>query len=393
MLVTYGWCRTAYLAVRALAARGHEVYSCSHPLPSMSGWSRFCRAGAGVSDPFDAPELFVREVAALVERWGIEVVMPGHEDALVLRNWEHLLPGGIRLACPTLEALRTGVDKVSITRLAQAVGVPVPETRFPSSVEEALDVAPSLGFPLVVKLAHSNSAKGVAVVRSLDELRTVLTERFAGAAVASGDQFPYLQAFHAGTVVGGCFMAREGRTDGYFGERYLRAKSGGMGTSVFREPYDSPALQSRVVELVRALEWDGIGHFDFIEDPETGKLVLLEMNPRPWGAINLAYVNSCDFVGAAVAHALGERDLTMFFRPRPAPALRSMWIIGEGIRWAHLLATRQFSAGIRAPFEVLGSLRHTRFDDFVWHDPLPLAAEAVCYARGFLRAGGDFNPG
>lgn len=393
VLVTYGWCRTAYLAVRALAARGHEVYSCSHLLPSMAAWSRFCRASAGVSDPFNSPELFVREVAALAKRWSIDVVMPGHEDALVLREAEYLFPEQTRLACPGLEALRTGVNKVSITRLAQAVGVPVPETRFPGSVDEALDVAPSLDFPLVVKLAHSNSAKGVAVVRSLDELRTVLTVRFASAVEASGDQFPYLQAFHTGTVVGGCFMAREGRIDGYFGERYLRAKSGGMGTSVFREPYNSSALESRVVELVRALEWDGIGHFDFIEDAEKGVMVLLEMNPRPWGAINLAYVNGYDFVGAAVAYALGERDLTTFFRPRPAPVLRSTWIIGEGIRWAHLLATRQFGAAVRAPFEVLGSLRHTRFDDFVWHDPLPFLGEAICYVKSFLRSGGKFNPG
>ena len=393
VLVTYGWCRTAYLAVRSLSAQGHEVYSCSHLLPSMSAWSRFCHAAEGVSNPTDTPKLFGQQVGALVERWGIEIVMPGHEDALALREWLHLLPSGVQVACPELELLRIGVNKANITRLAQKVGVPVPKTVFPSSLEEALDIAPALGFPLVVKIAHSNSAKGVAVVRSLDELRTVLTERFASAVEASGDQFPYLQAFHEGTVVGGCFMARHGCIDAHFGERYLRVKSSSMGTSVFREPYASTELQSRMVDLVRALDWNGIGHFDFIEDLDTGRLVLLEMNPRPWGAINLAYVNGFDFVGAAVAYALGERNLTRFFRVKPARALRSMWIIGEGIRWTNLLATRQFSAAIRAPFEVIGSLRNSRFDDFVWHDPMPLFAEAICYGKGFLSSGGEFNPG
>lgn len=393
VLVTYGWCRTAYLAARSLAANGHAVYSCSHLMPSMTAFSRFCVASAKVSDPFAASELFVREVAGLVERWDIDVVMPVHEDALVLREYERFLPHITKLACPVLESLRIGVDKVRITRLAQEIGVPVPDTRFPKSLEEAVDIAKGMVFPLVVKVAHSNSAKGVAVVKSLDELRTVLTERFAGATQASDDSFPYIQAFHQGSVVGGCFMARRGIINGYFGERYLRTKSNGIGTSVFREPYESSVLYGEIEKLVSALGWDGIGHFDFIENPETGALVLLEMNPRLWGAINLAYVNGCDFVGAAVAHVAGKKHIAEFFGPYSGQPLRSMWLIGEGIRWAHLLTEGQYRDGVKAAFEVLGSLRKTRFDDFVWHDPMPLLAEALCYGRGFLASRGDFNPG
>lgn len=393
VLVTYGWCRTAYLATRSLAASGHEVYSCSHLVPSMTAFSRFCISSEKVSDPFAAPELFAREVATLVEKWDINVVIPVHEDALVLREAERMLPQTTKLACPVLESLRIGLDKARITQLAEKIGVPVPDSRFPKSVEEALDLAMVVGFPLVVKIAHSNSAKGVAVAKSLDELSKVLTERFAGATQASDDSFPYIQAFHEGSVVGGCFMARRGIIDGYFGERYLRTKSDGFGTSIFREPYESSVLYAHICKLVSALEWDGIGHFDFIENPKTGELVLLEMNPRLWGAINLAYVNGYDFVGAAVAHALGQQDLTEFFQPYPGQPLRSMWLIGEGIRWMQLLATGQFVNGIKAPVEVLGSLRKTRFDDCIWRDPMPLLAEALCYVRGFLASGGDFNPG
>lgn len=393
VLVTYGWCRTAYLAVRSLAANGHEVYSCSHLMPSMTAFSRFCVSSAKVSDPFAASELFAREVATLIKRWEIDLVMPVHEDALVLREYETILPHTTILACPVLESLRIGVDKAHITRLAEEIGVPVPDSRFPRSVEEALDLAMVVGFPLVVKVARSNSAKGVAVVKSLDELVTVLSERFAGATQASDGSFPYIQAFHEGSVVGGCFMARRGIINGYFGERYLRTKSNGIGTSVFREPYESSVLYGEIEKLVSALGWDGIGHFDFIENPETGALVLLEMNPRLWGAINLAYVNGCDFVGAAVAHAAGKQHIAEFFGSYSGQPLRSMWLIGEGIRWAHLLTEGQYRDGVKAAFEVLGSLSKTRFDDFVWHDPMPLLAEALCYGRGFLASRGDFNPG
>ena len=35
VLVTYGWCRTAYAAVKALAARGHEVFTCDSNSPAI----------------------------------------------------------------------------------------------------------------------------------------------------------------------------------------------------------------------------------------------------------------------------------------------------------------------------------------------------------------------
>lgn len=124
------------------------------------------------------------------------------------------------------------MDKAHITRLAEEIGVPVPDSRFPRSVEEALDLAMVVGFPLVVKVARSNSAKGVAVVKSLDELGTVLSERFAGATQSSDGSFP-ISAFHEGSVVGGCFMARRGIIDGYFGERYLRTKVMGLERAFF----------------------------------------------------------------------------------------------------------------------------------------------------------------
>ena len=47
---------------------------------------------------------------------------------------------------------------------------------------------------------------------------------------------------------------------------------------------------------------------------------------------------------------------------------------------------------VRAAVDLLRSLPRSRFDDFVWTDPLALVSEAVCYGRQFLRSGGSTNP-
>jgi predicted ATP-grasp superfamily ATP-dependent carboligase len=392
VLVTYGWCRTAYLSVRALTALGHQVYSCSHLQPSMSAWSRFCCGSALVSNPFEMPIAFTKDISNLVDRWNIDIVLPCHEDALVLREQQKYLPQLVKVASAEIGSLRLGLNKRSITEIAQSVGVSVPNTIFPNTLEEAFELAPSLGFPLVIKLTRSNSAKGVFIVKTEEELKSRLLEACTNSKDKFLGDFLYLQAFHHGSVVGGCFMARNGNIDGYFGERYLRTKTGTMGTSVFREPFESSNLQSRVTSMVKALSWTGIGHFDFIEDSHTGDFLLLEMNPRPWGAINLAYVNGFDFIGALVAHTLNEQELKVFFRSRPRQSLRSMWILGEAIRLAYILSTGQFGIGFSTVFTTLKSLRHTRFDDFLWHDPLPFLAESLCYAKGFLHSNKNFNP-
>jgi len=392
VLVTYGWCRTAYLSVQALATLGYEVYSCSHLQPSMSGWSRFCHGSAPVSDPFKAPISFIEDISRLVDRWQIDVLLPVHEDALVLRREEKDLPYGIRIASSDFTSLCIGVNKRTITEHAQNIGISVPRTIFPNTIDDAIELAPSLGFPLVIKLTRSNSAKGVLIVSTKAELQKKLYQLCVDFPNGFIGDYLYLQAFQHGRVVGGCFMSRDGNIDGYFGEQYLRTKTGSMGTSVFREPFKSPELESLVKKIVASLKWSGIGHFDFIQDCHTGEFFLLEMNPRPWGAINLAYVNGFDFIGALISYTLGEKDLTRFFRPKQEQSIRSMWILGEMIRIAYLVKSRQLDVNYSTPSAILNSLKNTHFDDFLWNDPLPFLAESLCYAKGFINSNGNLNP-
>lgn len=390
VLVTYAWCRTSYVAVRSLAQRGHEVFTCDSNVPAMCGWSRFVQKHERVADPFSEPGAYARDIARLARAWAIDVVLPSHEDALVLRQFEALLPTSARLACPAIEALELAVDKARVTSAAMDVGVTVPRTRFPGSPAEAHAAARELGYPVVVKVRRSNSGKGVAQVFSDAELADLLRGRFRSYCTA--DRFPIIQEYLSGSVVGACFIAKDGKLAAVFLERYLRCKDGAFGTSVFREPLHWALLEERVRRLVAHLRWTGIGHLDFIADTQHDNAYLLEMNPRLWGAINLSYINGYDFPAALVAQTLGELDLTKYFVRRPVPERRSLWIIGELISIVNGVRRGQASAPVRAAVRALGELRHTRFDDFVWHDPVPLLAEMICYGSMFCSSGGSTNP-
>jgi predicted ATP-grasp superfamily ATP-dependent carboligase len=196
----------------------------------------------------------------------------------------------------------------------------------------------------------------------------------------------------SGQVVGACFLAKQGRVVAVFSERYLRCKDGRFGTSVFRAPLRWPRLGEHVAAMVAQLSWTGIGHFDFIKDASRDEAFLLEMNPRLWGAVNLAYVNGFDFPSALVAQTRGDEDVGRFFSANADVGLRSIWIVGEMIGAVNRWRGGERFGPLRAVWDVTRSLRRSRFDDFLWNDPLPFLAEATCYARLFIRSGGDTNP-
>ena len=390
ILITYGWCRTSYLALRSLAYQGYEVYSCSSSTPAMCQWSRFSRKNQKVPDPFLKPEEYAFAVGKLVTQWKIDAVLPGHEDALPLRRFQKLLPD-VPIICPSLEVLEHALDKGWITEQAQSIGVPVPRTKFPGSVDEAIADSEDLGFPLIIKLRRGNSGKGVVAVKNVEEMRDILLNRFR-LYTQQQTRFPILQEYMPGQVVGVCFLAHEGRIVASFGERYLRCKDGQFGTSVFREPLVWPKLNDYVALMIKQLHWTGLGHFDFIEAEDQSNAYLLELNPRLWGAINLAYINGFNFPAAVVAQTFGEENLDRYFDLQSDSSLRSIWLIGEMIAAVNRWRDGESLGPVRAFLGVMKSLPNSRFDDLLWHDPFAFLGEAACYAKMFIRAGGSTNP-
>lgn len=393
VLVTYAWCRTSYLIVRSLARQGHEVFTVSSRRPAAGSWSRFSKGGAVVRDPFENPDGFVEDVAGHASRWRVDAVFPGHEDAIPLRRHAHLLPDGVVIVAPPLELLTKAVDKAHMTRVAAEAGVDVPETAHPSSVDEAIAEAERIGFPVVVKLHRSNGGKGVFAASDADTVGRAFSKTEARSVDGSGVT-AFIQRFVRGTVVGACFIAKDGATDVVFGERYLRTKDGGFGTSTYRRPERSEALDIATHRLVGATTWTGLGHFDFVEEEGTGRLFFLEANPRPWGAIHLAYVNGVDFPAAALGLALTSDPGALSTGAKAQRDIHSLWPIGEGIRLVHELQSVLSGRSERlAPLQTsrINPFR-TRLDGLVWHDPLPFVAEAASYLRGFVLAGGDTNP-
>jgi len=389
VLITYGWCRTAYSVAMSLAKAGHRVSVCSSSPVSMTRFSRFAHSFDRTPDPFGDETAYVSRLAEIVERRQIGLIMPVHEDALAIQRHRGLIPAGVKIAAPCREALELALDKGRLLGAAEKLGVPVPKTFAPPTIEAAESLLRECSYPVVIKPRHGNSGKGVTIACNDEEARNAYRELAAMLQSGSGEP-PIVQSHVAGVLAGSAFLADSGRVVACFTEKYTRCKRAGFGTSVLREPYLDEGVREATELLVKGLGWHGVGHLDFIVAAD-GTPFLIEMNPRFWGALQMSTLNGYNFPLALLEQTVWGEVKSDCFTPRP-DSVPCLWIAGELIACVEELRCMHWSAPVRSVFRILSSELLGRYDDFRWDDPVPFLAELCYYGAGYVRSGGDTNP-
>jgi predicted ATP-grasp superfamily ATP-dependent carboligase len=390
ILVTYGWCRTAYDVARSLSAAGHDVYSCASSRLAMTRYSRSVKGFDLVPDPFADPRVYTDAVGSVASKRRVELIVPVHEDALVLQKHADRLPRSVTVAAPPADKLETGLDKWKIVCVARNAGVETPHTFAPSSATEMDECLRRLPVPVVVKTRRGNSGKGVVISQSRAEAAVTFSSLVTRLSLPT-DQLPLVQEFVDGTGFGSCFLAKQGRVLACFVERYLQCKQDGFGTSVMRIPMESAQAVEATKAMAQALDWTGVGHFDFIESGDGQRRVLIEMNPRFWGALQMAIANGYDFPRALVEMVTSGQPSPDSIRPVDDP-VAGVWVVGQTAATLRGVALGR----LRAPLYTHALLRSFRgrlsYDDWSRKDPAPFFAEAADYVKSFVRSGFSMNP-
>jgi acetyl-CoA/propionyl-CoA carboxylase biotin carboxyl carrier protein len=138
--------------------------------------------------PGPASESYLRAdtIVAVALRAGADAIHPGYgflaENADFARRVEE---AGLVWIGPPPEAIEAMGSKISARERMRAAGVPVvPGTTAPAtSVEDVLDAAGDVGYPIVVKASAGGGGKGMRVARSADDVeRAFETSRREGEA-------------------------------------------------------------------------------------------------------------------------------------------------------------------------------------------------------------------
>src|SRR5256885_14651500 len=146
-VVDVGWVN-GLAAIRSLGRAGIRVLAVDHRPSALGFRSRYAERFVS-ADPHADPMGFVESIRAL----GQVVVFPTHDEQLNLIA-QHLGDLEVLAPFPGWDVLERVQSKRAQLEEARAVGVDVPQTRYPRTAPEARAAAEELGLPVLVKPEH-----------------------------------------------------------------------------------------------------------------------------------------------------------------------------------------------------------------------------------------------
>ncbi|MFL5000752.1 MAG: acetyl-CoA carboxylase biotin carboxylase subunit [Xanthobacteraceae bacterium] len=231
--------------------------------------------------------LNIPALLAACEITGADAVHPGYgflsENA---RFAEILEEHNVHFIGPKPSHIRIMGDKIEAKRTAVRLGIPVvPGSESGvASDQEAMTIARSIGFPVLVKASAGGGGRGMKVAHGADELSNALATARAEAKAAFGDDAVYLEKYlerprHIEIQVLGDGLGRAihlGERDCSLQRRHQKVW----------EESPSPALNitarndigETVARAMRELQYLGVGTVEFLY--EDGKFYFIEMNTR-----------------------------------------------------------------------------------------------------------------
>ncbi len=191
---------------------------------------------------------------------------------------------GVQIIGVQVDAIERGEDRIAFKATMDKLGIDMPRSDPATSIDEAERIADRLGYPVVIRPAYTMGGTGGGLVYNVEELR-VVAGRGLSASIIN-------QILVEESVIGWEELELE----------VVRDAKNKMITVCFIENVDpmgvhtgdsfcvapmltiDPALQKRLQDysysIVEAIQVIGGTNIQFAHQPDTGRVVVIEINPR-----------------------------------------------------------------------------------------------------------------
>lgn len=204
---------------------------------------------------------------------------------------------------PTREVFLKGYDKNELMKVCRENGFPHPFTIDLSEVsidDTQIDLFP---YPGLLKPNQTSGGRGMTLVHSREELESVYPSIHQQYGECHLQQF--IKA--GGRQVKVQIMTDASGMPAYssviWKQRYYPVNGGSSCCNVTIEDQKTVAICG---EVLRKIGWVGFADFDLIENPDTGELLIMEINPRVPACVRSAFKSGMDFATMIADTTLGE---------------------------------------------------------------------------------------
>jgi predicted ATP-grasp superfamily ATP-dependent carboligase len=292
-----GHSAAALSVVRSAGRAGHWVaVGANQSLFAPAQLSRYSRCRFNYPISTDNASRFCGAVFEFVRSQAIDLAIPITDWTLgPLSAGRGTFEGICRLALPSARALEIASDKYKTIQLAKQLGIVVPRTCLIESGYE-VSAAGDVKFPVVVKDRFSVRwpdekavCGSVAYAYSQAEAESEVSARLQ----AAGDVL--VQEFVAGKGMGlSCFIAGGEMFLPFQWERVREVDPRGSASSARKSIPLDDRLAVLSGKLLIEIGFEGVAMVEYKKTAE-GKMVLMEINGRPWGSLALPVACGIDY--------------------------------------------------------------------------------------------------
>lgn len=384
VVITYGWNRVAYNILRSLSSKGLKVVVGDSSKFAMTFWSKYTTEIFRYPSFYKTPYKFITYLKENLSKYKPKVYIPVHEESFLIAKYIKEIEKETDVIIPisdfnTLKILHL---KNSLIKLASTLKIPTPRTIQPYDISDIKSFAKEIGYPVVIKMLNTNSAKGVFYANSENELLKTYEKVVEKLPV---HQYPIIQEYVQGSGYGVSILLNRGQPRALFSHKRLREKTATGGTSTQRVSVKNKTLEEYAITLLSEVKYHGVAMVEFKYNEKSKKGWLLEVNPRFWGSLALSIHSGVDFPYLLYKMAV-EGDIQPVFDYKEGVVTR--WIVGDILATFNYIRTQK---SLNPLFDFLSFNKNEKFDDLYRDDPLPFLAELVYYITKFV-ATRSLNP-
>jgi len=270
-------------ACKALRKLGYEIVLVnSNPATIMTD--------PGMADATYIEPLNLKVMTEIIEKERPDALLPnlGGQSGLNLSS-ELARTGvldryGVKVIGVEVDAIKRGEDRVAFKDTMSSLGIEIPKSEPAFSVEEAERIADKLVYPVVIRPAYTMGGTGSGLVYNIEELRTIANRGISASLVGQilveesvlGWEELELEVVRdaKNQMITVCFIENVDAMGVHTGDSYCTAPM------LTIDPDLQRRLQRYSYDIVEAIKVIGGTNIQFAHDPETGRVVVIEINPR-----------------------------------------------------------------------------------------------------------------
>ena len=270
-------------ACKALRSMGYEIVLVnSNPATIMTD--------PGMADVTYIEPLNLKVLTEIIAKERPDALLPnlGGQTGLNLSSQLHkegvLEKYSVKVIGVNVDAIERGEDRIAFKKTMDRLGIEMPRSQAVNSIADAEKTAEGLGYPVVIRPAYTMGGTGGGLVYNIEELRVVASRGLSASMVNQvlveesvlGWEELELEVVRdaKNQMITVCFIENVDAMGVHTGDSFCTAPM------LTIAPELQQRLQKYSYDIVEAIEVIGGTNVQFAHDPKTGRVVVIEINPR-----------------------------------------------------------------------------------------------------------------